>query len=129
MDDDFVGVERITRGDALAVARAQARRDLVISETSIRYVAFVPGFEDHCLCEFVLEGAGWIQVFRPLAPAERLPGEVIPDERIVQLARSGNLLSAIRLFRTKHEAGLLEGQRGVESLLRRAGPPATMDGG
>jgi len=53
-------------------------------------------------------------------PSERLPGEEITDARIVDLARNGNMVSAIRLFRAKHQVGLLEGKQGVESLLKQA---------
>jgi hypothetical protein len=120
MDDEFGEVERFSQEEALATARAEAQRDLTVSDESIRYVAFVPGLEDHCTCEFIREDGGWVKTFRLLTTAERLPGEEIPDVRIVQLARSGKMVSAIRLYRAKHQVGLVEGKAGVESLLKQA---------
>jgi hypothetical protein len=127
MDDDFDEVEHFTRDGALEAARAEAQRDLIASDASIRYVAFVPEFEDYCLCEFVREEEGWVKVVRLLTPAERLPREELPDARIIQLGRSGNLMSAIRLYRAKHRVGLLEGKLGVEALLKQAEPGAAPD--
>jgi hypothetical protein len=91
-----------------------------VSDLSIRYVAFVPDFEDFCLCEFVREEKGWIKVIRLLTPTERQAGEEISDDRIILLARNGNMVSAIRLYRAKHQVGLLEGKVGVESLLKHS---------
>src|SRR4051812_41950314 len=129
MDGDFGEVERFTRDEALSAARAEAQRDLTVSDASIRYVAFVPEFVDHCLCEFVQEDEGWVKVIRLLTPSERMPGEEIPDARIIELARSGNMVSAIRLYRAKHQMGLLEGKLGVESLLKQAEPDSVLSSG
>jgi hypothetical protein len=129
VNDDFDGVERFTREQALETAGAEVLRGLSVSEVSIRYVAFVPEFEDYCLCEFVREDEGWVKVIRTLPPSERLVGEEITDDRIIALARSGNKIFAIRLFRAKHQVGLREGMLGVESLLKHAEPGAAADGG
>src|ERR1051326_8914325 len=116
MDDNFDEAERCTQDQALVTAKAEALRDLTVTDGSIRYVAFVPEFDDYCLCEFVLENENWIKVIRMLTPSERSPGEEISDEKIILLARSGKMLSAIRLFRAKHQVGLVEGQLGGEAL-------------
>lgn len=118
MSDDDPEVERFTYDRALTAARAEALRDLVTSEDSIRYVAYVPEFEDYCLCEFAPYEESWVKVVRLLTPTERLAGEEVPDDRIISLARNGNMVSAIRLFRAKHQVGLLEGKVGVEALLK-----------
>lgn len=113
-------IERYTWEQALAMAGSEASRDLRVSEDAIQYVAFIPEFADYCLCEFLPEDGGWVKLVRLLTPTERLPGEEIPDERIVELARSGQLISAIRLFRAKHQVGLIEGKQGVERLLNQS---------
>ncbi len=120
MDDDFYEFERITREQAHEIACAEVLRDLMVSEDTIRYVAFVPEFEYYCLCEFIKEDDGWVKSIRLLRLSERLAGEEIPDDRIIALAQSGNIISAIRLFRAKYQVGLLEGKVGVESLLKNA---------
>ena len=104
---------------SLAIARSEATRDLVVSEASIRYVAFDPNFEDYCYCEYVQEEYGLVKTVRLLRNEERLPGEEIQDERIIEVARSGRLIQAIRLYRAKYQVGLAEGKAGVESLLKR----------
>lgn len=45
---------------------------------------------------------GMFKTYRALTAEERIPGEEIRDEAIVNLARSGNMLTAIRLYRTKY---------------------------
>ena len=129
MNDDIGEVERFTQEQALEAAGAEVLRGLSVSEASIRYVAFVPEFEDYCLCEFVREDQGWVKAIRFLPLSERLAGEEIKDDRIIALARSGNRVLAIRLFRAKHQVGLREGTLGVESLLKDAEPGARADGG
>lgn len=83
-------------------------------------MAFVADLDDYCLCEFVQEEGGWVKTVRVLRNDERAPGEEIPNTHIIALARAGNLLSAIRLYRAKHEVGLAEGKAGVEALLKHA---------
>jgi hypothetical protein len=117
-EEDEFQVEYLTREQAVAVAREQAARDLRESDSLISYVALVAGMEDFCWCEFRLESPnGWVQSFRMLRPDERLPHEQITDERIREVARSGNLIGAIRLYRGKRGVGLAEGKAGVERLL------------
>jgi hypothetical protein len=112
------GIQHLTRDEAVRVARAQATRDLVESESSISYVAFVPDLQDYCLCEYRLEPPhGWVFSCRMLPLERRLPEEQIPDSRIVELARSGNILLAIHLYRGKYNTSLAEGKAGVERLL------------
>jgi hypothetical protein len=118
MEDGLDEVERFTQDQALAAANAEAMRDLSISDDSIRYVTVVLDFDDYCLCEFVREYEGWLKIIRLLTPVERLPGEEILDHKIIAMARRGNMVSAIRLYRAKHQVGLLEGKIGVESLLK-----------
>ena len=119
MEEEFDNIQCWTREQAILVARAESLRDLEITDDAIRYVAFIPEFTDYCLCGYLPERGAWVKVVRLLAPLERLPGEEISDERIVALAQSGQLISAIRLYRAKHEVGLLEGKAGVEALLMR----------
>jgi hypothetical protein len=120
VDNDFYEIEHFTQEQAYETARAEVLRDLRVSEDSIRYVAFVPEFEDYCICEFIKEDDGWVKNIRLLMLSERLAGEEISDARITAIAQSGNIISAIRLFRTKYQVGLLEGKVGVESLLKNA---------
>lgn len=129
MDEDFDEVRRFTQEQALAAAKEEALRDLTVSEDAIRYIAFVPEFDDYCECEYLREDAGWFKVVGLLEPARRLSGEEITDERMIQLARTGKKLSAIRMYRTKHGVGLLEGKLGVEGLLKQAESGATDGGG
>jgi hypothetical protein len=117
-EDDEYQIEYLTREQAIAAAREQATRDLVESESVISYVAFVAGLEDYCRCEFRFEPPqGWTQSCRMLTPAERMPGEQITDDRIRAVARAGNVITAIRLYRGLHGVGLAEGKVGVERLL------------
>ena len=118
-EEDEYQIEYVTREQAIAAAREQATRDLAESDPVISYVAFVPGLEDYCHCEFRFEAPhGWAQSCRMLTPAERTPDEQITDDRILAVARAGNLISAIRLYRGLHGVGLAEGKAGVERLLR-----------
>jgi len=65
--------------------------------------------------------------FHDLDRPDLLPGEEITDERMIDLARSGKKLDAIKLFRTKHQVGLNEGKLGVEALLAQAEQHATSE--
>jgi hypothetical protein len=114
-DNEF---QHLTRDEAVRAARAQATRDLVESESSISYVAFVPDLQDYCLCEYRLEPPyGWMFSCRMLPQEQRHPSEQITDLHIAQVARSGNRIAAIRLYRGKYGASLAEGTAGVERLL------------
>jgi len=114
-------IEYLTRDEAVQLARAQVKRDLTETESTIAYVAFIPGIEDFCRCEFRMNSPhGWVQTARLLATNERHPDEQITDERIVKLARTGNMISAIRLYRAKHAAGLLEAKTSVERLVEQS---------
>src|SRR2546422_146361 len=101
MDDDCDEVERFTQQQALAAATTEALRDLTVSDDVIRYVAFVPEFDDFCECEFFREEAGWFKVVGLLELSKRLPGEEITVERIIHLAMNGKKVSAIRMYQTK----------------------------
>ena len=118
-EEDEYQMQYVTREQAIAAAREEAVRDLSESESVISYVAFVPGLQDFCRCEFRFEPPnGWVESCRMLTQQERTPEEQITDDRIRAAARSGNLISAIRLYRGKHGVGLAEGKAGVERLLR-----------
>jgi hypothetical protein len=118
-EEDDCQIDYLTREQAVAAAREQATRDLVESEFVISYVAFVPGLEDYCHCEFRFEPPhGWAQSCRMLTPAERTADEQITDDHIRAVARAGNVISAIRLYRGRHGVGLAEGKAGVERLMR-----------
>ncbi|MDC8786992.1 hypothetical protein [Roseateles koreensis] len=110
--------EYLTREEALRIARAEATRSLIEQPASISYVCHVPDFHDDCLCEFVMEDEGWVKTFRCLTPEERLPEEEIRDESILQLAQSGNMVSAIRLYRSKHQVGLREAHNAIQAMLQ-----------
>jgi hypothetical protein len=101
---------------ALSIAREEALRDLVVRPNSISYVGYEHDFNDYCFCEFTLENEGWIKTIRGLLPQERLAGEEIQDKTIVEFARNGNMISAVRLYRTKHQVGLKEAVDAVNSL-------------
>jgi hypothetical protein len=119
MDDCGDEAERFTQQEALAIARVEALRDLTVSDDAIRYVAFVPDFDDFCECEFLREEEGWFKVVGLLESSKRLPVEEITDERIIHLAQCGKKVSAIRMYRAKHKVGLLEGKLGIEALHKR----------
>lgn len=117
--EDEYQIEYLTHDQAVTIAREQAIRDLVESDSVISYVAFVPGVEDYCRCEFRFEPPhGWTQSYRMLTRAERTQDEQITEDRIRAVARSGNVISAIRLYRGLHGVGLAEGKAGVERMLR-----------
>ena len=63
------------------------------------------------------------------SPSEPLAGEEIPDDQIMALARSGNEILAISLFRAKHQVSLFDAKLAVESLLKHAEPGLPADGG
>jgi hypothetical protein len=118
MTDDEYRIEYLTGEQALAVARQQATRELQESESMISYVRFVPELQDFCQCIFQLEAPhGWRLACRMLKPEERMPDEQISDTHIREVALSGNVISAIRLYRGKYNVGLAEGKAGVERLL------------
>src|SRR5690349_15981041 len=114
-DDDEL--ERYTREEAIRIARAEAKRGYSEREDRIRYIAYVAAARAFCHCEFVAYEGAWIKTYRLLAPAEWLPDEVIQDRAIFDLARSGNMVSAVALYRAKHGVGLKEGLAGVQGLL------------
>ena len=118
-DDDFEP-EYHTREEAIRIARAESERALKEEPESISYVCYVPGFYDYCLCEFVLGEGGWVKTMRGLTPGERLPAEEIQDERIRELAHSGNMVSAIRLYRSKYQVGLREAYDVLNLLLQES---------
>jgi hypothetical protein len=89
----------------------------VVTDSRISYIAFVPGW-DLCYCEFSLEAQNsWTQSWRMLQDEKRRPDERITDARIYSVAKAGNMITAIRLYRAKYKAGLVEGKAGVEKLL------------
>jgi len=106
--DDDVQLEYHSRQEALRLAHSEALRAFEEHENLIRYVAYLPEFHDFCLCEFVAHEDGWLKTFRALVPSERLAGEEIRDEVILELATVGNMVAAIRLYRSKHGVGLKE---------------------
>jgi hypothetical protein len=115
-DDEFEP-QYHTREDAIRIARADALRSLDEQAQSISYVRYVTEMHDYCLCEFIQEEGGWVQTIRCLTPEERMPGEEIRDQSIRELAQAGNMVSAIRLYRSKHQVGLREAHEAVKLLL------------
>jgi len=105
---DEAEVEYHSRETAIELAKTEALRSYEEMENAIRYVAYVDEFYDYCLCEFIQEPEGWLKAYRALTPTERLPSEQIRDDLIRKLAKGGNMLAAIRLYRTKHQVGLKE---------------------
>jgi hypothetical protein len=114
-DDDQI--ERFTREQAIQIARAEAKRDYSEQEDIISYVAYIPEVHAFCVCEFVVNEGAWIKTYRLLTPNEWLPGEEIQDETILNLAKSGNMVSAVSLYRSKHGVGLKEGLEAIQRLL------------
>jgi hypothetical protein len=124
-EEDEYAIQYVSREEAIATAREQAARDLVVSESVISYVAFVPGMDDFCRCEFRTEASGgWVQSFRLLQATERNSEEQITDSRIREVAGAGRAISAIRLYRAKYGVGLADGKAGVERLLAGGQPPS-----
>jgi len=116
-DCDDVQIERVTREQAVQLARAEAKRSYSEREDVISYVAYIAEMHAFCRCEFVVHDGAWIKRYRLLTPAEWFPDEAIRDETILSLAESGNMVSAIRLYRARHGVGLKEGLVGVQRLL------------
>src|SRR5262245_50988117 len=54
-DDERYDVQHYTREQAIALAREQATRDLVVSDSLISYVGFFPAVDDFQRCEFRAE--------------------------------------------------------------------------
>ena len=89
-----------------------------MTEKSISYVAYWPEMEDYTHVEYILdERHGWMEMRRALLADERLPGEMFTDERILQVARMGKMIQAIRLYRIKYGVGLREGAAAVDRLV------------
>lgn len=119
-DEDEYHIEYWTHEQAVATARQQATRDLRESESIISYVAFVPSLGDFCRCEFRLEAPhGWVQSCRILTQEERGADEQITDAHIREVALSGNVITAIRLYRGKYNVGLLEAKTSVEQMISK----------
>jgi hypothetical protein len=115
-DEEDSQDQYFSREEALAIARTEALRALEIRDDEITCVVFDPVFRDYCLCRFVREKDGWVKTLRSLTGEERIAGEQILDATILELTRAGNLVSAIRLYRTKHGVGLREAKLAVGSL-------------
>jgi len=114
-DDDQIAY--FTREEAEALAKSEVLREYSDRGDSISYIAYLSEFHDYCFCELVEEDGRWVKTFRALLPEERLQGEEILDETIVRLARTGNMVSAVRLFRSRHGVGLKEAFAAVQALL------------
>jgi hypothetical protein len=115
-DDEFEPVY-YSREEALRIAHAEAERAISELPESISYICYITDFRDYCFCEFVLEDGKWVKAIRCLTPEERMPGEAIRDESIRELAQSGNMVAAIRLYRSKHQVGLREAHDAIKSML------------
>ena len=107
----------VTREEAEVIAKAEATRDLQISEVRISYVAFLSDFDDYMHCKFEKQESGWLKEYHGLLAPERLPGEETPDEKIVLRAKTGDMVTAVGLYRTKYGVGLREGLDGVKALI------------
>ncbi|HSF19348.1 MAG TPA: hypothetical protein VLK65_27730 [Vicinamibacteria bacterium] len=110
-------VERFTRDQAVQIALAEAKRGYSEQHDRISYIAYTPEVLAFCLCEFVSHEGAWIKTFRLLTPSEWLPGEEIRDETILDAAGSGDRVSAVRLYRSKHGVGLQEAPVAIQRLL------------
>lgn len=119
-DDDFAyvgGVLYFTHEEALAAAQAEALRPFDDSGNPLRYVMFDQACHDHVLVEFVQEEGGWSKMSRSLLASERLESEQISDETIRKIAMEGNMVTAIRLYRVKYDAGLRDAMKAVQALV------------
>jgi hypothetical protein len=116
LPDDEFEPEYHTWEEALRIAHAEAERALQESPHSISYVCYEAALHDYFFCEFVRKAGGWVRILRNLTPEERLPGEEIQDETILELAQAGKTITAIRLYRSKHQVGLREANDAVRKL-------------
>jgi len=116
--DDENQIEYVSHAEARRVSGLEPTRGYVETDRSITYISYMPEFLDFCQCEFTLMEGGWVETFRSLTPDERLAGEEIQDETILELAKSGKMVTAIRLYRTKHQAGLKAAFEAVQALVR-----------
>jgi len=129
--NDEEQLEYHSHDDAVRIARSEALRAYDEGPGRISYVSHMEALHDYCLCEFVQEEGGWLQTYRPLTPDERLASEVITEEAILRLAMSGNMVSAVRLYRSKHQVGLKDAYDAMQSLLtvalKKCFPPSSHD--
>jgi hypothetical protein len=104
-----------------AEALAKAKRILQLDRHAIRYVKYDPHFfHDYCRVDVVFDGAGrGTMVFTLLPLSERQDGENFTDEHVKKVAKSGNVLDAIRLYRLLHSADLATAKLAVERMLQQ----------
>ncbi|MFI4862295.1 MAG: hypothetical protein ACIAXF_16645 [Phycisphaerales bacterium JB063] len=110
--------ECLTFEEAKEIATRDAKRDLKIDPAEISYIAYEEGFCDFCKIVIFLEGPNKGDMTAQALPlSDRLADETITDARIREVAESGNLIAAVRLFRLLHSADLKTAKDGVERLM------------
>lgn len=110
-------IEYLTRAEAEDIARTEAIRDLQFAPQSISYVAYHEPFADYCRITIEFDEPNRGEYHLQLLPLdERLEDETYDDNKIKAIARSGNLLNAVRLYRHLHSASLMVAKSAVERM-------------
>ena len=65
-----------------------------------------------------LRESGWTTEMASLQNSERTKDELLTDDKIRALSRSGKTIAAIRMYRLMYGVGLAEGRDGVARLLK-----------
>ena len=109
----------LTFEDAKALAESEAKRDLQIGETAITYVKYDENFQDYIQVEILFaERNKGVLAMSSLPLEERQSDEQLNDQHIAYVARTGNLIGAIRLYRLLHTVGLKEAKDAIDRLLK-----------
>jgi len=105
--------------EAEAAAKKEAKRILQLDRQAVRYVKYDPKFfHDYCRIDIVFDDSGRGPItFTMLPLSERQDGENFTDEHVKNVAKTGKVLDAIRLYRLLHSADLATAKRAVERML------------
>src|SRR5262249_28953206 len=105
--------------EAEAVAKQEAKRILQLDRQAVRYVKYDPEFfHDYCRVDIVFDDSGRGPVIFTMLPlSERQDDEHFTDAHVKNVARSGKVLDAIRLYRLLHSADLAAAQNAIDRML------------
>ena len=106
--------------EAEKMARSEAKRIVQLDRQAVRYVKYSTlFFQDYCLVSIVFDETGQGPIsFRTLLPEERQVDEHITEAHIAEVARSGFLMLAIRLYCLLHNASLATAKAAVEAMTK-----------
>jgi hypothetical protein len=106
--------------EAEAAAKKEAKRILQLDRQAVRYVKYEELFRDYCRIDIVFDGSGrGPKTFTMLPLSERQDDENFTDEHVKNVAKTGTVIEAIRLYRLLHSADLATAKRAVERMLEQ----------